>query len=84
MEIPEGSIPVKTLYYTKSHNMFLKSFTTDSITFYFYFPSKGKFGIYPANVSRRGKVVAQAVPTAFEVLTEKKNIKLETMADILS
>ena len=64
--------------------MFLDSFTTKSETFYFYFPSVGKFGIYPANVSRLGNVVAQANATNFEVLAERKKVKLETMSDILS
>ena len=68
--------------------MSLKSFETNSVTFYFYFPVPSTpnkpFEIYQANVSRIGKVVAQATAATFVVVTEKKIVKLETMQDILS
>lgn len=83
VEVPEGSLPVKTLDYTKSHSMVLDPFTTKSIEFFFYFPHTGKFLMQPSNVSINGIVVAKAAPTYFQVLTEPKKVKLETMTQIL-
>ena len=48
-EIPDGSLPLNTLYYTKSINMTIPSYTTKHFEYFFYFPSVGKFDIYPAN-----------------------------------
>jgi len=84
VEVPEGSIPVNSIDYTKSHTLVLESFTTKTIEYFFYFPTVGNFGIYPANVSRLGTVVAVAKESTFNVLSEKSITKLETMDEILS
>lgn len=84
VEVPEGSIPVHTNDYTKSHTVMLESFNTRTIDFYFYFPKCGKFGLYPANVARFGTVVAVAKEFSFDVKSERTAENLETMEEILS
>jgi hypothetical protein len=60
VEIPEGSLPVKTLEYTKSHSLVLDPYTTKSIEYFFYFPHQGKYKMQPTNISVNGLVVAKA------------------------
>jgi hypothetical protein len=63
VEIPEGSIPVNTPEYTKSHTITLDPYTTRTFEYYFYFPLPGEFTVYPANVGRSGTIVAVAKET---------------------
>lgn len=77
VEIPEGSIPVNTPEYTKSHTVFLDPYTTRTFEFFFYFPSPGDFSVYPANVGRSGTVVAVAKGSRFKVLLEKSVSNLD-------
>ena len=62
-EIPDGSLPLNTLYYTKSMNMTLPSYTTQQFEYFFYFPLEGKFNIYPSNASRNSQVVSKLQST---------------------
>lgn len=82
--MPEGSIPVETVDYTRNHNITLDPYTTTTIEYYFYFPKEGKFSVQPANVSRSGRVVAVAKPSVFTVNRELTKTNLETMDEILS
>jgi hypothetical protein len=82
--VPEGSIPVNTLDYTKSHSVALDPFTTRTLEYFFYFPSKGTYAVYPANVSRSGNVVAVAKPAVFTVLTEKSSSSEDLLDDLLT
>jgi len=81
-EIPEGSLPVKSEY-TRSHPIFLNSYTTKSIDYYFYFPAEGNFKVYPANVSRQGIVLANANDSFFKVVKDKTTSKIESLQDVL-
>ena len=84
VEVPEGSIPVNSLDYTKSHNITLNAFTTQTIEFLFYFPQVGKFKVNPPNVSKRGKVVAVGKVIEVEVKLEKTYATLETLSAVLT
>jgi len=84
VEIPEGAIPVNALDYTKSHNIQLGSFTTQTIEFYFYFPQTGKFKVNPPNVSKRGKVIAIGQRSEIEVKAQKTYTSLETLSAVLT
>ena len=83
-EIPEGSIPVRTIDYTKSHTIRLSSYTTTQIEYFFYFPQVGNFQVYPANVAKDGVVFAIAKDREFKVVAEKTIADLESLTDILS
>lgn len=41
----------------------------------FYFPSPGKFSIYPCNASKDGNVYALARTREFTVLSERKTVE---------
>lgn len=84
VEVPEGSIPVSTLDYTKSNSISLEPYTTKTFEYFFYFPRAGKFGVYPANVARSGTVVAVAKEAGFKVLTEKTTASEDHLDDLLT
>ena len=81
-EIPEGSLPIKSEY-TRSYPIYLNSYTTKSIDYFFYFPAEGNFKVYPANVSRQGIVLANASESFFKVVKEKTISKIESLQDVL-
>jgi hypothetical protein len=58
--IPEGSIPVKTNDYQIQKQLNLKSFTTKTFEYLFYFPSEGEFKLNSANVTKNDEVIAKS------------------------
>ncbi|KAL4493494.1 hypothetical protein ABPG72_007502 [Tetrahymena utriculariae] len=83
-EVPEGSVPVHTIEYTKSYTQKLDSYSTKIFEFYFYFPAVGDYSIYPANVSKNGQVLCVAKDSQFQVKKELAQIKLNTLDQVLS
>lgn len=85
MEIPQGSIPIKSKNYTYSKSFDIDSFATNTFYYYFYFPQAGDFGCYPATVSKEGKLVrSAAIPKAFKVTPEppkKDESSLESLIE---
>mmetsp|Transcript_20411 Transcript_20411/g.17742 ORF Transcript_20411/g.17742 Transcript_20411/m.17742 type:complete len:119 (+) Transcript_20411:2821-3177(+) len=84
VEIPEGSIPVKTLDYTKSHTLSLASHMTKTIDTFFYFPMAAKRTVKPCNVSKNGKVLALGKEYEFDVHEKRVFKDLETLNAVLS
>ena len=82
-EIPQGSLPLMQVEYTKSYTLNIASYETKKLEFFFYFPDLGKYSIFPANVSRNEKTLAKAVISEIEVVITKKVKKMETFMDIL-
>jgi hypothetical protein len=60
IDLPEGSVPLKTHEYTKIVNINLKPYTTMSFERFFYFPREGAYQLYPANVCRVDQIIARA------------------------
>ena len=84
VEVPEGSIPVQNLDYTKSHTLTLGAFTTQTIEFFFYFPAIGTFRANSPSVSKKSKVVAIGKNATINVKTEKTYATLETLNAVLT
>jgi len=60
-QIPQGSLPLKLTKYIKSQNRGLNPYTTEKLTFDFYFPKEGVYSHMPSNVaSQEGVVIARA------------------------
>jgi hypothetical protein len=84
-EIPQGSIPVKSLDYLKSTVMTLDPLSTKISEFLFYFPAAGEYTCYPAAVTRDGCLIcASNIETSVKVHKERPKKELKTMKDILS
>ncbi|CAD8142905.1 unnamed protein product [Paramecium octaurelia] len=84
VELPNGAIPVNTVFYTKSYTINCQPYTTQRIEYFFYFPKVGTFSVYPANVSRFGQVVCVAQEGQLKVVESKSIQNLEAIDDILA
>jgi len=82
-QIPQGSLPLKNSNYQKSESHTLDSYSTNTFTYYFYFPFEGNFVQFPSNVSYQGKVVAVSNTTKFNVVSMVDEVFVETFKDIL-
>jgi len=56
-QIPQGAIPVRGGHKTRNQIVALKPFDTTVVTYYFYFPTSGRFGHWPAHVNSNGKIL---------------------------
>jgi hypothetical protein len=84
-EIPQGSIPVKSLDYLKSTVMTLQPLSTKVNEFLFYFPSPGEYSCYPAAVTKDGCLICSAnIDQVIKVYKDRPHKELKTMKDILS
>jgi hypothetical protein len=60
IDIPEGSVPLKSHENTQIQSTNLEPYSTLSFERYFYFPSVGGYNMYPANACRGSSVIAKA------------------------
>jgi hypothetical protein len=76
-------MPMNKSKQIKVENMTLKPFTTNKLTFHFYFPTEGKFSHFPSNVSIEGIVVSRGGANTMPVVKSRRLTKIETFNDIL-
>ena len=74
VQLPIGAIPVANGQFTKSVQVDLEPYRTQTVDYQFYFPLPGRFTHFPAHVARSEHVVAAAAPVAFEVLERPRTI----------
>lgn len=72
VQIPFGALPIKQTKYMKSEPCELNQYSTKINKFHFYFPSVGKMGHYPSNVSIDGKVTARGTYNELNVVRHRK------------
>ncbi|CAK83775.1 unnamed protein product (macronuclear) [Paramecium tetraurelia] len=84
MEIPNGSIPVDTTFSTKTLTYTVAPYQSFIQKYFFYFPKTGNFTIYPANISKLGKVIQIAKEKIFEVYDERAKVNLENINELLT
>ena len=83
-DIPEGSIPLKSHEQTQITNVQVQPYSTKTFEREFYFPSEGKYPIYPANASKNRSIIAKGKQLPrIEVLTKEPVTKKESLANIL-
>ena len=63
--------------------MILQPFTTNKLTFHFYFPIEGKFSHFPSNVSIDGIVVSRGGAQNMAVVKSRRITKIESFDDLL-
>ena len=51
-DIPDGSIPLKSHEQTQISNVQVQPYSTKTFEREFYFPSEGRYQVYPANASK--------------------------------
>ena len=76
LQIPLGSLPVQSGFYTRGVHVALPSYGTKTIEYRFYFPAEGNYGHYPLHVAKNEKLIAFAKATSLRVL--KKLTRMDT------
>lgn len=71
-QVPIGSMPIKKTKFMKSQPLTLASYSTERLSFTFYFPQTGIFGHYPSNVSIGEKVTARGQFNQLNVVKFRK------------
>ena len=85
IDLPSGSIPLKSHEYTRIENIQLKPYTTSCFESFFYFPQEGVYQVYPANACRSTEIIGKAeIMGEIEVrLRESRAGKMECFADAM-
>ena len=58
MDIPQGTIPLKSFENTQILNIILEPYVSKSYERYFYGPEEGTFSIYPNNACRNSSIIS--------------------------
>ncbi|KAK2951295.1 putative Actin-binding protein [Blattamonas nauphoetae] len=74
VQIPSGSMPGDSRFYTKTMHHHIGMHSTLFINYSFYFPSAGIFSHYPAQVSRKGKVIGVGNGLAWKEQGQKEKV----------
>ncbi len=77
-QIPQGAIPLASGKATKSVSMELAPYSTQQISYEFYFPKAGKFSHYGAQVANDSGNIASAKTTELTVLDKPENVDQTT------
>ncbi len=80
IQIPAGALPAASSHETKTQQMDLAAFSTQTLEYFFYFPTPGDFAHYPAHVSMEARAVAVADPLRFNVVDKPSEIDTESWA----
>jgi hypothetical protein len=68
VQLPVGAIPVANGQFTKSVQVDLEPYRTQTVDYLFYFPLAGRFTHFPAMVAKSEKVVAAAKGNTIDVV----------------
>ena len=83
-DIPDGSIPLKSHEQTQINNVQVQAYSTKTFEREFYFPSEGRYQVYPANASKNRTIIAKGRPLPeIEVVKTEPITKKESLANIL-
>ncbi|MGI9517129.1 MAG: hypothetical protein ACR2NP_08795, partial [Pirellulaceae bacterium] len=80
IQIPAGALPAASSHETKTQQMDLAAFSTQTLEYFFYFPTPGDFAHFPAHVSLEARAVAVADPLRFNVVDKPSEIDTESWA----
>lgn len=74
LQIPMGAIPVNNGFYTRGVHVALEPHATQTIEYFFYFPTTGTFPHYPVTLAQNDLVVGGAEPFVFQVVKQLSNV----------
>lgn len=74
LQIPMGAIPVGNGFYTRGMHVALEPHGTQTIEYFFYFPTTGVFPHYPVTLAQNDHVVGGAEPFTFHVVKQLSNV----------
>src|SRR5262249_32045391 len=67
VQTPVGAIPLAGAQFTRTVQVDLEPYRTQTVDYQFYFPGPGKFTHFPAHVAKAERVVAAAAPATLDV-----------------
>jgi len=73
LQIPQGALPLKKGFYTRSIALNMEPYATQTLEYYFYFPKTGAFQHYPVQVARNGTFITAAAPSELNVVVQFSN-----------
>lgn len=78
IQIPRGAIPVLNSQATKTLHVNLEPYHTQTVEYFFYFPTAGEFVHFPVHVAKNEKLIAAAEPVMFHVVDQPTKIDKES------
>lgn len=78
LQVPQGAIPVLNGQNTRSVNLDLQPFNTQTIDYFFYFPQEGSYPHYPVHVSKNEQLLAFAAPAMLKVVETLSRVDRES------
>jgi hypothetical protein len=78
VQLPTGSVPVGNAKFTRTVQLDLEPYRTQTIDVLFYFPDPGHFVQFPVHVARDEKLVASAEPVSFDVVARPTKIDTQS------
>jgi len=70
LQIPQGALPLKKGFYTRSIALNMEPYATRTLEYYFYFTKAGTFKHYPVQVARNGAFITAAAPSELKVVVQ--------------
>ena len=74
LQIPMGAIPVNNGFYTRGIHVSLEAHATQTVEYFFYFPTVGTFPHYPVALAQDDRVVGGAEPATFRVVKQLSHV----------
>ncbi|MEO8493847.1 MAG: hypothetical protein ABI614_02170, partial [Planctomycetota bacterium] len=78
LQVPLGAIPVLNAQETRSVQLDLQPYNTQTIEYHFYFPAAGRYPHYPVHIAKNEKLLAHAEPTMLTVVEKLSHIDRES------
>lgn len=78
LQIPVGAIPVLNSQATKTVHLQLEPYHTQTLDYYFYFPTAGRYQHFPVHVAKNEQLIASPEPFVFSVVDKPTKIDTES------
>ncbi|HMF12438.1 MAG TPA: hypothetical protein VKE94_09035, partial [Gemmataceae bacterium] len=78
LQLPVGSLPLANAQSTKSVQIDLEPYHTQTLDYFFYFPKSGRFNHFPVHVAKNEALVASAEPFVFNVVDKPSKLDTES------
>ena len=78
LQVPLGSIPVLNGHETRSVQLDLQPYNTQTVEYHFYFPAAGRYPHYPVHIAKNEKLLAHADATMLTVVEKLSRIDRES------
>lgn len=78
LQVPRGAISVANGQQTKSVHVDLQPYHTQTLEYFFYFPTPGQYPHFPVHVAKNGELIAFAAASTLNVVDKPTKIDTES------